>query len=274
MAPPGYLYQRDFVTPDDAAALAEWLGGLVPLWEMRFSTVRPLPPNEEQRRLLRPVYWLGNWQFACLGYYHPLKRRVGAAVRAEPFPPVLARLAAAIQARTRRLVSPHDVPKGWNLNTCLVNFYGASVVDGRETDVARVGSHADDEPGPVASLSFGERALLQFVRRGRDSGGPVRSEWLEDRSLQVFAGAWKDQVLHRVQRVEDKRGLDLPPRVDCWRTRRINLTLRYVPGADLVPLSRLSPAALDDVRGYVRTLAAGSAWWASEARAAGVSLSG
>jgi len=40
------------------------------------------------------------------------------------------------------------------------------------------------EPGPVASLSLGERARFQFVPRGAPSASPVRTQWL-DGSLQI-----------------------------------------------------------------------------------------
>src|SRR3712207_7147345 len=40
---------------------------------------------------------------------------------------------------------------GWHLNTCLVNFYGSRLEDGRWVDTARVGEHKDFEPGPVRS---------------------------------------------------------------------------------------------------------------------------
>lgn len=258
---PGYLYVPNYVSEADRAELTGWLGTLTPLWEQRFSTKRPLPPREPQRPLLRPVYWLGNWQFACLGYYHPTKRKHDSAVAAEPFPPVLARLVAQIEARARKVLAPGDIPKGWHLNTCLINFYGKK--PGAD-DAARVGSHADDEPGPVASLSFGERALIQFVRRGRNADAPVRSEWLADRGLQLFAGPmYKDTLLHRIQRVEDKAKTDLEPKIPGWRTRRINLTLRYVPDADVVPYTKLAPQAREDVREYVETLAASSSFWAA-----------
>src|SRR5688572_25574238 len=183
---------------------------------MRYSTRRALPAGKQQRPLLRPVYWLGNWQFACLGYYEPPKRIRDAAVAAEPFPPVLARLVAMIERRVRTGFPPPTVPRRWHLNTCLVNFYGDRIEGGKEVDVARVGEHRDFEPGPVASLSIGERARFQFVRRGDERDAPpVRTQWLEDNSLQIFGGpVWKDDLLHRVQRVDDKHDLNLPPAIE------------------------------------------------------------
>jgi hypothetical protein len=92
----------------------------------------------------------------------------------------------------------------------------------------------------------------------------VRTQWLEDGSLQVFGGPhWKDDLLHRVQRVDDKHALDLPPAIPGFRTRRVNFTFRYVPDEHVVPFAGLSPRARDDVRDYVTTLAHGSAFFAS-----------
>lgn len=261
---PCYVYDPRFV--DDAAntAVLAWLATLRPLWEMRYSTRRPLPPGKQQRPLLRPVYWLGNWQFACLGYYEPPRRVQGVAVAAEPFPPVLARLVAEVERRVRAGFPTAAVPRRWHLNTCLVNFYGDRTAGGKPVDAARVGDHRDFEPGPVASISLGERARFQFVRRGARDAPPVRTQWLEDRSLQIFGGPrWKDELLHRVQRVDDKRGLDLPPAIEGFRTRRVNFTFRYVPDEHVAPFAALPPAARDDVRDYVATLAASSPHFAA-----------
>ncbi len=259
-----YVYEPGFVDDEARPEILRWLKTLRPLWEMRYSTRRPPPIGKEQRKLLRPVYWLGNWQFACLGYYEPPRRARDVAVTAEPFPTVLARLVAIVERRVRTEFPPATVPRRWHLNTCLVNFYGDRVEGGREVDAARVGEHRDFEPGPVASISLGERARFQFVRRGARDAPPVRTQWLEDRSLQVFGGPlWKDDLLHRVQRVDDKLGLDLPPAIEGFRTRRVNFTFRYVPDEHVVPFAKLPVAARDDVRDYVAMLAQHSRFFAS-----------
>ncbi|HEU0035310.1 MAG TPA: alpha-ketoglutarate-dependent dioxygenase AlkB [Kofleriaceae bacterium] len=265
MFDPCYVYEPSFVDARARTEILAWLGTLVPLWEMRFSTKRPPPPGKTQRPLLRPVYWLGNWQFACLGYYEPPKRTRDVAVAAEPFPPVLARLVAQIERRVRSGFPPPTVPRRWRLNTCLVNFYGDRIVDGKPVDAARVGEHRDFEPGPVASISLGERARFQFVPRGARDAAPVRTQWLEDNSLQIFGGPrWKDDLLHRVQRVDDKHRLELPPAIEGFRTRRVNFTFRYVPDEHVVRFAQLPAAARDDVRDYVATLAKSSAFFAAE----------
>lgn len=261
---PCYVYEPDFVDARARRDILDWLAALVPLWEMRFSTLRPPPAGKEQRPLLRPVYWLGNWQFACLGYYEPPRRTHDVAVAAEPFPPVLQRLVGQIERRVHQGFPTRFVPRRWHLNTCLVNFYGDRLEGDRSVDAARVGEHRDFEPGPVGSISLGERARFQFVRRGAREAPPVRTQWLDDGSLQIFGGPrWKDDLLHRVQRVDDKQQLNLPPAIAGFRTRRVNFTFRYVPDEHVVAFSRLPARARDDVRGYVTTLAQTSPFFAA-----------
>ncbi len=275
MRTPGHHYNGSFLTKADRAEISAWLGTLHPLWEERFSKHFPPPPGQQQRRLLRPVYWLGNWQFACLDYYRPPKGVLNRCVRAEPFPEVLQRQVEKIEALARRMFrgGPQEMPPKWRLNTCLVNFYGSRLEDGRWVDTARVGEHKDFEPGPVASLSLGERALIQFVRSSRpgERDEVVLEQWLDDGALQLFGGAlWKDELFHRVQRVDTREGHVLPPPLPDFRTRRVNLTFRYVPDEHVIPYAKLSPEAREDVRPYMATLAQHSAFFRTElARAEG-----
>lgn len=261
----GHHYFPAFVSTEESRAIEEWLATLAPLWERRHRR-----GSGDERWLLRPVYWLGSWQFACLDYYRPPHGTRERCVRAEPFPRVLRSLVARAEELARERFRPPDVPAGWRLNTCLMNFYGSRLQDGRWTDAARVGEHRDFEPGPVASISIGERALLQFVARARP-GAPapiVLSQWLDDRSLQVFGGTlFKERTLHRVQRVDRRSGRELPPAIDGFRTRRVNFTFRYVPDADVVSFAELSPAARDDVREYVECLAETSSFFRRALRA-------
>ncbi|HEV8550740.1 MAG TPA: alpha-ketoglutarate-dependent dioxygenase AlkB [Polyangiaceae bacterium] len=255
--PRGHLIVPEYLGRRARQDIVGWLAHLRPIWEFRYSTEREPPRGETQRRLLRPVYWLGNWQFACLDYYRPPKGVLGRAVQAEPFPRVLAEIVKDIEARTRRAFVREDVPNGWHLNTCLVNFYGDRLEGGRWVDSARVGEHRDFEPGPVASLSLGERALFQFVpRRGAgERAEPVLSQWLDDGSLQLFAGKnFKERLLHRVQRVDRRAGANLPPLMDDFRTRRVNFTFRYVPDEHVIPFAELPAEAQADVRPYVTEL--------------------
>ena len=252
--------------PKDREQLSAWLATLRPIWEQRYSTLRAPPQGQTQRELLRPVYWLGNWQFACLDYYRPPRGTADRCVAAEPFPDVLARIVADTEKRIAKLFPRQDIPAHYRLNTCLVNLYGARLEGERWVDSARVGEHRDFEPGPVASLSIGERALFQFVKSSRigQRDAPLASQWLDDGSMQIFGGSFfKDRVFHRVQRVDKRAGFTLPPDVQGFRTRRINFTFRYVPEEHVIPFAKLGKQAREDVRGYVERLASASPYFAS-----------
>ncbi len=261
------MYQRPFISKEERQAILAYLSTLRPIWEQRFAKNHPPPPGESQRWLLRPVYWLGNWQFACLNYYHPPKGTLHRCVRAEPYPPVLAAIVARIEKLTRAKFRGADLPPGWKLNTCLINYYGSKLEEDRDVDTARVGEHKDFEPGPVGSLSLGERALFQFVsskKRG-ERDGVFFQQWLEDSSLQVFGGErFKNQLFHRVQRVEKTGYYRFEPPVPNFLPRRINFTFRYVPEAHVHPLRDLPAESREDVLPYVKMLARSSAYFAGE----------
>lgn len=263
----GLIYEPAYISAHEKEQILEYLSTLYPIWENRFSKNNPPAPGQEQRQLLRPVYWLQNWQFACLNYYHPPKGLLNRCVVAERYPPVLARLIERIEALVHDSFEPMDIPRGWHLNTCLINYYGNQIHGDKKIDCARVGEHKDFEPGPVASLSLGERALFQFVSsEGKQSQSQVvLQQWLEDRSLQVFGGPkFKKQLFHRVQRVDKKDGHFFPLNdIENFETRRINFTFRYVPDEHIVPFRKLSPEAREDVTGYMEKLAEKSEFFRS-----------
>jgi alkylated DNA repair dioxygenase AlkB len=256
----GLIYRENFVSPSQRERILEEVRQFHPIWEMRFSEHNPPPPGAQQRRLLRPVYWLGNWQFACLNYYHPPKGVEFRCVQAEAFPPAMQALVDEITEMVHNGFDPRDIPRGWELNTCLINYYGSQIApDGKRLDVARVGEHKDFEPGPVASISFGERALFQFVASEdkRKQSRVVLQQWLEDSSLQIFGGdKFKKRLFHRVQRVDKKDG-DLFEgfHTSDFETRRLNFTFRYVPREHIQPLARFPRELQQDVKPYVETLA-------------------
>lgn len=236
-----------------------------PIWESRFSDSNPPPPGQSQRQLLRPVYWLGNWQFACLNYYHPPKGIEYRCVEGEKYGPELSQIVKRIEKDIHQKVPKKDIPSEWKLNTCLINYYGAKISENKLLDAARVGEHKDFEPGPVASLSFGERALFQFVKsRGRQQPSEVvLQQWLADNTLQVFAGPrYKEQLFHRVQRVEKKQPPKLPDiEISNFRTRRLNLTFRFVPDRHIKKISQFPTPLQKDLSPYLARLAMTSAYW-------------
>lgn len=263
------IYKPNYISEKEKAEIFAYLQTLYPIWEMRYSKNNPPPENQKQRGLLRPVYWLGNWQFACLNYYHPPKGIYNRCVSAERFPPILLYLIQKIETLIKEHYDPRDIPRGWNLNTCLINYYGDQILEnGKRLDCARVGEHKDFEPGPVASISFGERALIQFVssKNTESKSTVIVQQWLEDSSLQVFGGdKFKKQLFHRVQRVDNKLDCHFPlQEISNFDTRRINFTFRYVPDEHIIPFSRLPDTAQEDVRGYMEKLAVHSEFFKSQ----------
>jgi len=262
--PPGLIYLHPFIKRDEKAILLDWLSTLHPLWEMRFSSNNPPPEGDTQRPLLRPVYWLGNWQFACLDYYHPPKGILNRCVRAESYPPFLQKIVDRIEFITKNRLPKNYIPEKWKLNTCLINFYGSKLEDERWVDRARVGEHKDFEPGPVGSMSFGDRAFFQFVN-GKSSMGEnnvVFSQWLDDSSLQIFSGdKWKNKTFHRVQRVETKSNITIGPEIQNFKTRRINFTFRYVPEEHIYEANKLPKPLQEDITPYIQTLSEYSIFW-------------
>lgn len=266
-AHPGLHLLKNHLSPREKETLRDWLTTLHPIWERRFSQNNPPPPGTPNRTLLRPVYWLGNWQFACLNYYHPPKGVENRCVRAEPYPPVLQKVVAEAESFVKDRFTREDVPFGWELNTCLINFYGDRLENGRAVDCARVGEHKDFELGPVVSLSLGERALFQFVSSpGKQRASRViLQQWLEDGDLQIFGGyRFKKQLFHRVQRVEKRGGHHFPISVEGFSTRRVNFTFRYVPREHILPWSKLPAPAREDTFEYMRELSRHSEFFRSQ----------
>mgnify|MGYP000331864859 CR=1 FL=1 len=264
--PPGLYFDPLFLTLEERTEIVQWLETLHPIWEQRYSKHNPPPPGESQRWLLRPVYWLGNWQFACLNYYHPPKGTEFRCVKAEPYPAVLQRVVKKMENLAVQSFPRDFIPAGWKLNTCLVNMYGSQLNDGKKEDTARVGEHKDFEPGPVASLSLGERAIFQFVSSSsRDHKAKVvEQQWLTDGSLQMFAGRrWKDELFHRVQRVDTIQGYQFKIQVENFEVRRVNFTFRYVPEKHIYPLKALPKEKVEDIRPYLEILARNSSYYRS-----------
>ena len=261
------IYKPDYIKPAAKTEILNYLATLYPIWEMRFSESNPPPAGESNRELKRPVYWLGNWQFACLDYYHPPKGIKNRCVTAESYPPVLKKIITEIESEVRQTFSPKDVPEDWHLNTCLINFYGNKFYDDVAIDSARVGEHKDFEPGPVASVSFGEKALFQFVKsEGKQQKSQViLQQWLDDSSLQIFGGdKFKKQLFHRVQRVENKGIVFKDLKTMGFETRRINFTFRYVPREHVQPYRSFPENLRADLKNYVTELATYSTYWKNE----------
>lgn len=260
---PGIYYNAGFLNGPKRERLIGEIEAFHPIWEERYCECNPPPKGDTYRSLKRPVYWLGNWQFACLGYYHPPHDIQFRCANAEKFPPLMQELVNQIEQMARRMAPRGDVPEKWHLNTCLINYYGSKITDGVEEDFATVGDHKDAEPGPVASISLGEKAWFQFVKgRPNDPANVAHEQWLDDASLLIFWGdKFKDELFHRVQRVEDKKKKEFEDHLTNYRTRRINLTFRYVPVKDILDYKELPSERIRDTKGYVEVLSKTSDFW-------------
>ena len=261
---PGFSYLPRFITADESEALLRYFGSLKPLWESRYGGQEAQREGKGSRRLSRPVYWLGAWQFACLGYYAEPDHLHEKCLRAEPFPPVMLDILARLASR----LAQHD-EQGRVPNTCLINYYGSELtLDARgrpqPIDQARLKMHRDAEPGPVVMFSLGQPALFEFVDGARPDE-PELALWLKSRSVVVFSGPhFKDHLYHRVTRVRFGEDPVMPQVLDDFRLRRISVSFRYVPPEHVKSLHEFSASAQAQVRGYVEQLAEASPHFRAE----------
>jgi len=245
----GFSYLPRFVEAEEAEQLAAFFAGLHPLWERRYADDRSR--NLGSGLITRPVYWLGAWQFAALGYYAEPEHLVDRCVRAEPLPPVMLR----ILERLRPELGLHG-DNGPLPNTCLINYYGRVRKEPYSSpiDYARLSMHRDAEPGAVVMLSIGQPAQFEFVES--KAAEPAHSQWVRHRSVVVISGErYKDQLYHRVTRVRHGQEPRLEIQLDDFQLRRVSVSFRHVPEEYIYDLGSLGPAASSIARPYVEQLA-------------------
>ena len=267
---PGFSYLPRFITEAESAELLRYFGSLKPIWESRHAGDRAGRSESGSRRLTRPVYWLGAWQFACLGYYAAPDYLDEKCLRAEPFPAVM----QGILDRLTEKVAAHHANSSLGAlpNTCLINYYGSELtVDAKgrpqPRDYARLKMHRDGEPGPVVMFSIGQPVLFEFVDGDRPTE-PELALWLKNRSVVIFSGPhFKDHLYHRVTRVRYGDAPVMPEVVDDFRLRRVSVSFRFVPPTHIKALSEFSEPAQAEVRGYVEQLATSSPHFRAELEA-------
>lgn len=248
---PGFSYLPGFFSAAEGDTLIEYFAQLVPLWEHRHRSDEHARPGEHSRRLTRPVYWLGAWQFACLGYYAEPHHREDRCLRAEPFPAVMHTILDRLRPHLRR----HDPDQPSVPNTCLINYYGREIGDGPPRDYARLRMHRDGEPGPVVMFSIGQPGLLEFLDPERGDV-PELAIWTRHRSVSILSGAeFKDRLYHRITQVRNGREPVIGSRLDGFEVRRVSVSFRTVPDELIADFGGLSEEARAQVRGYVEQLA-------------------
>lgn len=246
----GFSYLPRFVTADEAEALIDYFARLPALWEQRYVGEEAGRGGEHARRLTRPVYWLGAWQFACLGYYTEPDYLEDRCLRAEGYPEVIEGILERLRPITEQHLSPGEVFR--SPTSALINFYG-SELGKQPVDKARLRPHRDGEPGPVVMFSIGQPAAFEFV----DGKGKVHEGvWMRHRSACVFSGPlYKDTLYHQITRVKHGREPELRTCVPDFRLRRVSLSFRHVPEAYIHDWAELSPGARKKVGPYVEALA-------------------
>lgn len=253
----GFSYLPGFISTGEAEQLIAYFGQLVPLWEHRHRSDEHARAGEHSRRLTRPVYWLGAWQFACLGYYAEPHHREDRCVRAEPFPAVMSTILERLRPSLRR----HDPSLDEVPNSCLINYYGREVGEGPPRDYARLRMHRDGEPGPVVMFSIGQPGLLEFIDPERD-GAPELAVWTRHRSVSILSGAeFKDRLYHRITEVRHGREPVIGCRLEGFEVRRVSVSFRSVPEELILELGGLSARSRGLVWDYVEELARHSAYF-------------
>jgi len=257
----GFSYLPRFVEPGEADFLINYFGTLPALWENRHSQGKHARQGQRERRILRPVYWLGAWQFACLGYYSEPDFQRDRCVRAEPFPAPMQAILARLKAVASEHLSPDESLQP--ATSALINFYGTKLAT-PPVDLARLRAHRDLEPGPVMMISIGQPARFEFVD---EAGELVLGVWLRHRSACVLSGPrFKDTLYHRVVAV--RHGLE--PRLSTvlpdFRLRRVSVSFRHVPEEFIHDIENLAPEARAQIEPYLKQLGEHSDFFAESSR--------
>ncbi len=239
-----------FISIEEANAIIENIAKRLPIWEQRHQKASARSANQSSRRLTRPVYWLGAWQFACLGYYAEPDHREHRCLQAEPFfspmPAILERLKPVLS----EFHASSDLP-----NTCLMNYYGREVGRGVPRDYARLRMHRDGEPGPVIMFNIGQAGLLEFL----DPNTPTKPElqvWNRHRSVTILSGShYKDTLYHRVMQVRMGDKPQLSCDLEHFELRRVSISFRHVPESLIESLAQMPPQTSEKIRPYVEELA-------------------
>ncbi|RLB52936.1 MAG: hypothetical protein DRJ42_13430 [Deltaproteobacteria bacterium] len=251
----GFSYLPRFFTAAEGDELIRYFGELMPIWEKRHQKDEHGRAAGHSRRLTRPVYWLGAWQFACLGYYAEPDYREDRCLRAEALPEVM----HTILERLRPTLREHDEAIDGTVrglpNSCLINYYGRELSEGPPRDYARLRMHRDSEPGPVVIFSIGQPALIEFLDPDL-SETPELSVWGRHRSVTIFSGPeYKDRLYHRVTKVRTGKIPTIDTRLSNFDVRRVSVSFRHIPEDLISEFDGLSEGSRAQVRGYVEELA-------------------
>lgn len=247
---------------DEGARLIAYFESLKPIWERRHAPSKHARAGVSGGRITRPVYWLGAWQFASLGYYAEPDHREGRCLRGEAFPAEI----CEVLDKLRPVLDRHDLSEVSEPlpNTCLINYYGSELGEGPPRDQARLRMHQDGEPGPVIMFCIGQPGLLEFVDPARPHE-PALAIWTRHRSVVVFSGPeFKDRLYHRITQVRHGAEPAIRSPIADFSLRRVSVSFRHVPEPLICDFDDLPQPARDLVRPYVEELAGSSAHYAKQ----------
>ena len=264
----GFSYLPRFIHKEESLELIDYFGELMPIWEQRHRGEEHGRSSGHGRRLTRPVYWLGAWQFACLGYYAEPDYRTGRCLRGERLPAVMQQILERLRPV---LEDSHSAVESEEVNllpnTCLINYYGREVGLGVPRDYARLRMHRDGEPGPVVMFNIGQAGLLEFLDPDR-SPDPELRIWTRHRSVTILSGPdFKDRLYHRVVQVRTGDQPELRSGLDNFELRRVSVSFRSVPEELISDFGELPSERRERVREYVEELALSSEHYRDQLRA-------
>lgn len=247
----GFSYLPHFISIPESEALIDFFAGLHPIWEQRHQK-NSAERGGGVRRLTRPVYWLGAWQFASLGYYAEPNYRTHRCVRAEPFPPEMSAILERLDSELRDF---HGEPTEPSLpNTCLINYYGREVGKGVPRDYARLRMHRDGEPGPVIMFNIGQAGLIEFLDPDK-SPDPEFRLWNRHRSIAIISGPeYKDRLYHRITQVRTGAKPRLHSTLENFELRRVSVSFRHVPEELIEDVSELPEDSQSTIAPYIESL--------------------
>lgn len=266
---PGLSYLPRFISESESAQLIESFGALHAIWERRYEGKVHVRGEGHGRRLTRPVYWLGAWQFASLGYYAEPDYREGRCLRGEPLTGAMTGILERLRGVLRDAHGEHTVPGlGLLPNTCLINYYGRDVSGRVPVDQARLRMHRDGEPGPVVMFNIGQAGLLEFLDPARSKEPELRL-WTRHRSVTILSGPeFKDRLYHRISQVRTGAEPRLTSPVTDFEVRRVSVSFRHVPEELIESYGDWPAERQDTVREYVEELAAHSGHYRAQLESA------
>jgi hypothetical protein len=258
----GFSYLPRFFSAEEAKDLIQSFELLKPIWEERHGGRDHARDGAGSRRITRPVYWLGAWQFASLGYYAEPLHRQGRCLRGEALLPTMQQ----ILERLRPELASHDCAQISDPmpNTCLINYYGSKVGEGPPVDQARLRMHRDGEPGPVIMFCTGQPGLLEFIDPNLSDEAEL-ALWTRHRSVVIISGDdFKDRLYHRLVRVKHGAEPEMSSPLPGFSLRRVSVSFRHVPETLIADLDGLPEESQKRVRPYVEELARSSPHYADQ----------